>query len=164
MTIQRGLSLSLAIAVSVLLGGCVTGSNSQQLQEQSPLQIRARETRTYEDRDAKTTLKTVLDVLQDEGYLVDYGNTDLGLLHASKTTFDTVDQSWFWQNPLTTRLEATVNVSSFGGQMRVRINFQTKVSDSQGNVYWTALISDPKFYQEFFAKLDRGLFIQKQGL
>ena len=164
MTIQRGFSLSLAIAVSILLGGCVTSSNSRNDPQQSPLQIRARETRTYEDRDAKTTLKTVLNVLQDEGYLVDYGNTDLGLLHASKTTLDQVNQSWFFQNSVTTRMEATVNVSDFGGGMRVRINFQTKISDAQGNIYWTALISDPKFYQEFFAKLDRGLFIQKQGL
>jgi hypothetical protein len=61
-------------------------------------------------------------------------------------------------------VEATANVSEFGKQIRVRINFQQKVYDSAGQVAKVEQIDDPKFYQEFFAKVDKGLFIQKEKL
>jgi hypothetical protein len=132
------------------------------------------QSRTYTGQDTKTALRVILNVLEDDGFLVHYGSTDLGLLDASKTiaefsaggftlplnavvgrrpsaaTFDTI--------------QATANVSEFGDRIKVRINFERKLTDSEGRVIRVAQVTDAKRYQEFFAKLDKGLFLQQEGL
>ena len=60
-------------------------------------------------------------------------------------------------------LDATANISTHGDRVRVRINFQRKVIDARGAVTVTQL-TDAKGYQEFFAKLDKGLFLEREGL
>ncbi len=115
----------------------------------SPLEIRAIQTRTYDGQDAKATLKGVMNVLQDEGFLIDFGNTDLGLLRASRGSFGA--------------LEATVNVSEFGKQTRVRVSFGT-LQYADGGRTFTRPVQVAAVYQDFFVKLERGFFIQKQGL
>jgi hypothetical protein len=59
-------------------------------------------------------------------------------------------------------IEATVNVSDFGKQARVRASFQAKYLDQRGNPLDVYTVDDAKFYQDFFAKVDKGIFIQKQ--
>lgn len=59
-------------------------------------------------------------------------------------------------------IEATINVSDFGKQSRVRASFQAKYLDQRGNPLDVYAISDAKFYQDFFVKVDKGIFIQKQ--
>lgn len=163
MTIQRGFSLSLAMAFTLLAMGCQNIQQGSALQKQSPLEVRARETRTFENNSAKGALKTVLNVLQDDGFFVDYGSADLGLLHANSNA--TIQGgTFFWFGRVSQSTEATVNVTEVEGGARVRVNFQIQVRDSQGYLIETLQITDPKFYQEFFAKVDRALFIQKQGI
>lgn len=48
-------------------------------------------------------------------------------------------------------------------RVRVRINFQRRLVDPRGRVQVTQ-VTDAKGYQEFFAKLDKGLFLQREGL
>jgi hypothetical protein len=167
MNIPSGLSLSLAIFLFCSLVGCITPPLSVDPSWLSPLQVRAMETRTYTEQDTMGTLKTVLNVLQDEGYLVDYANSELGILHAHKTTVSSLNYTYapdltnykslisflpLQKFDITT---ATVNVSEFENQVKVRINFQHDI---------TGPVTDLKVYQTFFAKLDRGVFIQKQKL
>jgi hypothetical protein len=115
-------------------------------------------------------LKTMLNVLQDDGFIVTEANTEVGLLTATKDVDVETKGAAFWgtffnrawdKNAV---VEATANVSEFGQQTRVRVNFQQKVHDSNGKVSKVDQIDDPKFYQEFFAKVDKGLFIQKEKL
>lgn len=181
MRIQRGLFLGLLVALCAVLAGCV-GVPSVETSQLSPLSVRAIETRGYENPDAKVMLKVVLNVLQDEGFLVDYGNAELGLLHASRTmSSGTASQTYTpaiarfglngeantYYGSLVT-IETTVNVTGFENQTKVRINFQRRSNSLTGGVSGalvTAIpVTDPRIYQEFFTKLDRGLFIQKQGL
>ncbi len=179
MRIRGGLWLGLPVGLCAILVGCA-GTPALEPSQLTPLQVRAIETRSYETPDAKAMLKVVLNVLQDEGFLVDYGNSELGLLHASRTVsggttsqiytpaiarFSLSGNGFF--GSLTT-IEATVNVSPLANQTKVRINFQQRVNSSagplNGSVFTAIPVTDPRIYQEFFAKLDRGLFIQKQGL
>ena len=138
--------------------------------EKSQLEIREIQTRTYDTPDSKMVLKTMLNVLQDDGFIVTEGNADLGLLSATKELDVQTEGAVFWgsffnlawdKNAI---VEATANVSEFGKQTRVRVNFQQKVYDSAGGVSTVDQIADPKFYQEFFAKVDKGLFIQQEKL
>jgi hypothetical protein len=61
------------------------------------------------------------------------------------------------------QIEVSVNVSEMGRRSKVRANFQARVLDNVGNPVEVYVIQDPKFYQDFFAKVDKGIFIQKQG-
>ncbi|GIV53453.1 MAG: hypothetical protein KatS3mg038_3974 [Candidatus Kapaibacterium sp.] len=61
------------------------------------------------------------------------------------------------------QLEATVNVSPFGAnQTRVRVSFVARVLDNEGAVVESQPVTDPGVYQNFFAKVDKGIFLEKQ--
>lgn len=141
--------------------------------EQTQLQIREFQTRTYETKDTKMVMKAVMHTLQDDGYIIKDANLDLGLLTAQKE-LDVTNQgealllsllaghkARYKKNAL---MEASVNVSEFGKEMRVRVNFQSKVMDNQGGVMKVQQVDDPKFYQEFFSKVDKAIFIAKENL
>ncbi len=64
----------------VLCSGCAP--KAQPLQTQ--LQTREFQTRSYETNDMKMVMKALLNVLQDDGYIVKNANVDLGLLTATK--------------------------------------------------------------------------------
>jgi hypothetical protein len=61
-------------------------------------------------------------------------------------------------------IEASINVSEIGTRTKVRANFLAKVIDNQGDPSEVYTVDDQKFYQDFFAKVDKGVFIEKQGL
>ena len=47
---------------------------------------------------------------------------------------------------------------------RVRFNFQKKTYDNRGAVMEIVQVQDQKFYQEFLAKIDKGIFLAKEKL
>lgn len=61
-------------------------------------------------------------------------------------------------------IEASVNISEIGTRCKVRANFLAKILDNTGDPTEVYTIDDQKFYQDFFAKVDKGVFIEKQGL
>jgi hypothetical protein len=102
-------------------------------------------------------------------------------LHASITITPSYTDPWFGTfsilnesgNPtfygISSKIEATVNVTSVGDRAQVRVSFQKITTDSPYRAYLpgqtTAVtVTNPKCYQEFFARLEQGFFIQKQGL
>lgn len=61
------------------------------------------------------------------------------------------------------QIEATVNVSPFGArQTRVRVSFVARVLDNEGALVESQPVTDPDVYQQFFLKVDKGVFIEKQ--
>ncbi len=60
-------------------------------------------------------------------------------------------------------IECTANVSEYGNQVRVRVNFQVKVLDNKGGIREVKQIEE-KYYQDLFSKVDKGIFIQKEKL
>jgi hypothetical protein len=61
-------------------------------------------------------------------------------------------------------IDCTANVSQFGEKIRVRSNFQLKQMNNKGGVEKVQTMDDPKFYQEFFTKVDKGIFIEKENI
>lgn len=161
--------LLVLLALSVVAACATTGTPPPQ----SQLQIREFQTRSYETTDTKMVMKAVLNTLQDEGYIVKNAVPDLGLLTATKE-IDVEDKATAvllsvlskgkatW--PKNSIIEATANVSEFGTQTRVRLNFQVKTYDNKGAVREVKQVEDGKFYQDFFSKVDKGIFIQKENL
>ncbi len=68
----------LSLALVLLLTGCVTTGVSPQ---KTQLQIREFQTRSYETKDAKMVMKSLLNVLQDDGFIVKNANVELGLIY-----------------------------------------------------------------------------------
>jgi hypothetical protein len=162
------------------------------------LQTRQIQTRDYDTNNIKLVMKAVLNVLQDEGFIVKNAQLELGLLTATKEIdlrsasqsqagnlpASSGDSGDFWSSFFRSldrnraasgirdqqsfnkikMVEASVNISEFGrSQTRVRPNFQVKILDNNGNTSEVYQVDDPKYYQDFFAKVDKGIFIQKQG-
>ena len=148
------------------------------------LQTRQVQTREFDTNNVKLIMKAVINVLQDDGFIVKNAQLDLGLLTAQKEidlSQSRGNSNDFWSEffkgidrnrsrnstDLTYSkikiVESSVNISEFGKKTKVRANFQVKVLDNLGNPKEVYQVEDAKFYQDFFVKVDKGVFIQKQG-
>jgi hypothetical protein len=159
--------------MSIFVFGCATTGVTP---EKTQLQIREFQTRTYETNNVKMVMKAMLNVLQDDGFIVKNANVELGLLSAMKE-IDVTDKASAFFSGLAVALggqestyrkssiiDCTANISEFGTQSRVRVNFQIKVLNNKGGIMDVKQIEDEKYYQDFFSKVDKGIFIQKEKL
>ena len=174
MTLSRGLPI---LAVASL--GCATMRPIPDPTPLSQLQVRAIQSRAYSVRDPNAVLKVLVAVLQDDGFIVRYANTRLGLLDASKmvaapgnthtsTLLDRIGSDIGGGTFANASVEAMANVSPSNDGVTVRISFQRKLTDSSygGTSEAPTLVPvvDQTTYQEFFAKVDKGLFLAHHGL
>lgn len=164
---RGGVVLALAL---VTLSGCATGGGAPAMTQ---LQVREYQTRNFENRDAKLVMKAMLNVLQDEGFMIREANAELGLL-AGNRELDVEDKGKAFIQKLfhganarwdkNSIVEVTINISPRGEQTRVRANFQLKTMDNMGAVSRIRAMGDEAYYQEFFAKVDKAIFIETEKL
>lgn len=140
------------------------------------LEKRQFQTRSYESTDKALVMKAMLNVLQDEGFIVYNANPLLGFIYGVKD-FDTSDPNiditkefglsksrLNWNGVKVATIETTANVTEYGKKMRVRINFKRKLLNVYGNAQFIDDINDETYYQEFFSKVDKAIFLQKQKI
>ena len=159
--------------ISILISFFITSCASSPKTEKTQLQIRSIQTRTYETPESKLVLKAILNVLQDDGFIVKTAVPELGLLTATKEIdienasesipaflFGGANARWK-KNSI---IEATCNISDFRNGCKVRVNFTQKILDNLGGILAIKQIYDQKFYQAFFLKVDKSIYIQRMGL
>ncbi|MEW6144439.1 MAG: hypothetical protein AB1598_05420 [Thermodesulfobacteriota bacterium] len=164
-------TLALLSLLFAFMLSCAPATNVEP--EKTQLQIREYQTRTYEVKDPLMVMKAVANVLQDDGYIIKDAEVDLGIISASKEV--DIESGWEaffsvlafganarWKKNMI--IESTANVSGFGDKVKVRVNFQAKALNNKGEVIEVAQIEEEKFYQDFFAKVDKGIFIQKEEI
>ena len=159
------------ISITMLISGCFAPKP-----EKTQFQIREFQTRSYDTTDFKMVMKAVMGALQDESFILRQADLDLGFITAQKeldvesagerflsgfVAFLGGGTARYQKNSIT---EASANVSAFGDEVRVRVNFQNKLIDNQGKTIKVEQIEDQKFYQEFFSKVDKSIFIAKEEL
>ena len=140
------------------------------------LEKRQFQTRTYQTMDKPLVMKAMLNVLQDEGFIVYNANPLLGFIYGVKD-FDTSDsnidiskefglsKSRLNLNGIrVATIETAANVTEYGKSMRVRINFKRKLLNVYGNAQFIDDVNDESYYQEFFSKVDKAIFLQKQKI
>lgn len=161
--------LSLLVLVIVLTGCVATQPKIQKTQ----LEIREFQTRSYDTKNFKLVMKAVMNTLQDDGFIVKQANVDLGLLTAQKEidvqdsgealflTLLAGSNATYKKN---STIESSANISEFGETIRVRMNFQTKVMNNKGGVMNVQPVENAQFYQEFFSKVDKAVFLGKENL
>lgn len=157
------------VGLALFCTGCHRGSDEPLTQ----LQIREIQSRTFAARDAKAVIKEMINVLQDDAFIVKHANLELGLLSAEKDI--DVENGWsrFFSVMASSRdaswkknclVEVSANVTQFGDETRVRVNFQRKLFDNFGRIMKVHPIYDMQYYQEFFSKVSKGLFIQEEKI
>jgi hypothetical protein len=162
-------AVSLFITCLIVIGCVTTPATPPKTQ----LEIREFQTRDYDTSDVKMVMKSLLNVLQDDGYIIGVANTELGLISASKeVNIENKGEAFLmilfggqnarWQK--NSRILCSGNITEMGKVTKVRVNFQLKTFDNMGGVVDVKPIEDVPFYQSFFAKVDKGIFIGKQKL
>jgi len=128
-----------AIALTAL-AGCQTNSKDQVLlSSESQVALRAMQSRAFDTADKIQTLRAVIATLQDLGFVVEKADDVLGTVSGTK-----LDGY---------QLRMTVTVRPRGEtQMIVRANAQYNITP----------VEDPAPYQQFFAALEKAMFLTAQ--
>lgn len=140
--IARGL---IAVAGALLLQGCTAPEPTQDLlaPTEAQMKIRSVQTRSFDVKDRQLAMRGVIAALQDLGFIIERANEPLGLVTAAR----------FAEPNYYDVLGVTVTVrQEQEGRMMVRANA----------IYNNKPIEDPKVYQNFFATLERSLFVTKE--
>lgn len=132
------------VAGAVLLHGCAAPQPSQDLLAPTDAQMKIRtvQTRTFDVKDRQAAMRAVIAALQDLGFIIERANEPLGLVTAARFAepnyYDVVGVT------VTVRQESD-------DRMMIRANA----------IYNNKPIEDPKVYQNFFATLERSLFVTR---
>ena len=106
---------------------------------ESAVQLRSYQSRVFDTTDKEKTLRTIIATLQDLGFVVDKADATLGSVSATKLSGY--------------ELRMTVTVRPRGEkQLIVRANAQ----------YKEKAVEEPKPYQDFFAALEKSMFLAAQ--
>jgi len=158
-------------AIGVLSAAIIIGcARPNMAVQKTQLQVREFQTRSFNTKDVRLVMKAMINVLQDEGFIIKTANIELGLLSATKEVEGNRDVMSIGSIIIrdtggikSTITECSANVSGYGNQVKVRINFQKKAIDAKG-VREVGLVEDEKYYQSFFAKVNKSVFIEKEKL
>lgn len=170
---------------ALVLGGLAASSASMKASQRqakangpakSQLEIRQMQQQSFETTDTKQVFMAVMNTLQDDGFIVRQAQLDVGLLNAAKS-IDVADVSQVFSSTLVASLtgarasyannavvEVSVNVSPYKDTTRVRANFENKVFDNTGAVWSSEVVAEENFYQEFFSKVSKAIFIEREQL
>ena len=136
----------LTMILCVALIGCatatpdVTGSGSQ-------LQTRQLQTRDYDTLDKERTMRSVVATLQDLGFTIDSADPTLGTITGTRIYYESDYKNF--------AMRMTVTVKEKEGK-RVSVRTNARLNDKA--------IADPKTYQDFFAALDKAMFLTLQKI
>lgn len=134
---MRSLSALLGLFCLFAATACQTDSRQQVLlTDKSQVALRAVQTRAFDTLETNLALRTVIATLQDLGFVVDKADHQLGTISATKL------------DGYVMRMTITV---------RQRNKSQTAVRASAQ--YNLVAVSDAKPYQEFFASLEKAMFL-----
>jgi len=126
---------NLLVVILFVLAGCaaptaaITAGGSQ-------VELRQMQTREYETLDKRGALRSIVATLQDLGFVIDKADYDLATISATKLQKYEI------------RMTVTVRERD-GDRLTVRANARFNEKP----------IEDPKSYQDFFATLDKAMFL-----
>jgi len=160
----------ISVGLVLFLAACVPAVK-QNLKTQ--LQVREFQTRTFDTSNTNEVLSAVVEAFQDQGFMVKNVVPQVGLVSATRE-IDIEDSGQMmlrtfmlgrnasWEKNAV--IEATANVKTQGHKTKVRATFQEKIMNNWGGMNKVHTMEDPKFYQDFFDKIGKSIFIEKQKL
>ena len=127
------------LAVLVLVAGCQLDSKQQVVSaDKTQVELRAVQTRAFDTSDRSATVRSVIATLQDLGFVIEKSDDSIGLVSGSKRG-----------------MLMTVTVRPRGARQMV---------DRASGQHGIEAISDPQPYQQFFAALEKAMFLTAHGV
>lgn len=145
----------------LLLSLVITGCQTTPTSTKTPLELQAIQAKEFETT-KKVAFGAALSVLQDYGYIVDSASFETGLITAKSPTKNKFV-------PFVGQKMSLIKTTAFveeitAGRTKIRVNFVDSVSTSSGYGMKTeneVPIETPDTYQDFFAKVQQGIFVRK---
>ena len=127
----------LALLLLLALPACQTDSRQQVLfTDRSQVELRSVQTRVFDTTDRNKTVRTVIATLQDLGFVIDKADEQLGTVSATKLSGYVM------------RMTVTVHER---GTLRTAVRASAQ--------YNLVAVSDAAPYQQFFAALEKAMFL-----
>ena len=144
MTLRRGsfLSILLITACAFLGGGCATNQQQILAASQSQVALRSIQSRAFDTTDKKLMLRSVINTMQDLDFLIQDSSLDLGTVTGQK-----------YSGMVIVKMSVMVRERN-AKQLLVRANVE----------YGVKAVEDPKTYQDFFAALEKSIFLTAQNV
>lgn len=174
------MKLILFIAVfSFLISGCAETIPPEALKwNLTTIEDRQLQTRKFDTGKEETILSASAGLLQDLGYNIDDGEAELGLVVGSKDreamdggqiaasivveAFTGVKMATDKNQKI--RVSIVTKPTDDGKHIVVRVTFQRIVWNNQGQVSKTERLNEPGYYQEFFEKLSKSVFLEAHSI
>ncbi len=141
----RGTGRAAVVLIGCMtLSGCTAPEPRKELfaPTDAQMKIRSAQSRTFDVQDGTNAMRGVIAALQDLGFIIERANEPLGLVTAAR----------FAEPNYYDVLGVTVTVRpQQDGKTMIRANA----------IYNNKPIEDPKVYQNFFAAVERSLFLTK---
>ena len=133
---MRYLFTAVLLSLSLLSGCATTNQRVLESGDETQLQKRSYQSRTFDTADKEKVLRATISTLQDLGFVIERADLILGSVSGTKLDGH--------------QIKITVSVRPKGtDRMLVRANAQFNITP----------IEDPKHYQDFFASLEKSLFL-----
>lgn len=133
---MRYLVTAILLSLSLLSGCATTNQRVLDSGDETQLQKRSYQSRIFDTADKEKVLRATISTLQDLGFVIDRADLMLGSISGTKLDGH--------------QIKITVSVRPKGtDRMSVRANAQFNITP----------IEDPKHYQDFFASLEKSLFL-----
>lgn len=173
---KHAIALALILAVTACADKIPT--RALQLSPES-LQDRQLQTRRFDTSDEAMLLSSCAALLQDLGFTIDSSETGLGVIVASKDrSAEEIGQiagsiflaiafgvSVPWDEKQKIRASVVTRpIGEEGTSITVRVTFQRLVWNNAGQISKEERINEPDFYQQFFAKLSKSVFLEAQQI
>ena len=138
--LKRYCGIFIVLVVCFAISGCATTASKAFESDQSSVKLRSMQTRAFDTIDKKKMMQTVISTMQDLDFVIDKADLMLGSVTGTKF----VNQA---------AVTMTVTVRPRGEkQLLVRVNAQ----------YGIQSVEDPSTYQDFFAALEKAMFLTAQ--
>ena len=132
--------IGVALLALVSLVGCAS-PNSHILEGGSQVELRSYQSRSFDTADKVLVVRNVISTMQDLSFVIDKADADLGTVTGTKLSGYEV------------RMTVTVRPKS-----------ETQVIVRANATYNMKAIEDPVVYQQFFAALEKSLFLTAQQI
>lgn len=127
----------LTLMISLAGGGCASSQKQILAADQSQVALRSIQSRAFDTSDKKLMMRSVINTLQDLDFLIQDSSLDLGTVTGQKYSGMNV-----------VKISVTIKERN-EKQLLVRANAQYNIK----------AVEDPKIYQDFFAALEKSVFL-----
>ncbi len=170
----RHLTLASLLIFTVFTSACVATKP-----QMATTQMRAMQTKEYQNTSQLVAYKALTDALLDKGFTIENSDSDAGVIVANITTTRinsvelvrkaittvfTYGLNWvFGDNNVgdVVTLDISANVSELQATTKIRINAVAKLINSEGQITKAEIITEPDYYNSIFEQIDKSIFLQQ---